>query len=61
PNPDPNYVLNPGEHYKRSSANTCAPKSWEASINTEFIPMASSSVDVSGASHLNKSPTPRDI
>lgn len=51
-NPDPNYVLKPGEHYKRSSANSWAPMSWDASMNTVFIPMGSSSVDLWGADRI---------
>lgn len=51
-NPDPNYVLKPGEHYKRSSANSWAPMSRDASMNTVFIPMGSSSVDLWGADRI---------
>lgn len=51
-NPDPNHVLQPGEHYKRSSANSWAPMSWDASMNTLFIPMGSSSVDLWGADRM---------
>lgn len=51
-NPDPNHVLQPGEHYKRSSANSWAPMSWDASMNTLFIPMGSSSVDLWGADRI---------
>lgn len=47
-NPDPNYVLKPGEIYKRSSANSWAAMSYDPQMNTVFLPMGSSSVDVWG-------------
>lgn len=47
-NPNPNYVLKPGETYKRSSANSWAPMSYDPKMNTVFLPMGSSSVDVWG-------------
>jgi quinate dehydrogenase (quinone) len=47
-NPDPNYVLKPGETYKRSSANSWAAMSYDPQMNTVFLPMGSSSVDVWG-------------
>ncbi|MCU4304633.1 glucose/quinate/shikimate family membrane-bound PQQ-dependent dehydrogenase [Acinetobacter ursingii] len=47
-NPDPNYVLKPGENYKRSSANSWAAMSYDPQMNTVFLPMGSSSVDVWG-------------
>lgn len=51
-NPDPNHVLAPGETYRRSSANSWAPMSYDAAMNTVFIPMGSSSVDLWGANRL---------
>ncbi|MCJ8160545.1 glucose/quinate/shikimate family membrane-bound PQQ-dependent dehydrogenase [Acinetobacter zhairhuonensis] len=48
-NPDPNYVLKPGETYKRSSANSWAAMSYDPQMNTVFLPMGSSSVDLWGA------------
>ncbi|RKG35309.1 glucose/quinate/shikimate family membrane-bound PQQ-dependent dehydrogenase [Acinetobacter guerrae] len=48
-NPDPNHVLKPGEIYKRSSANSWAAMSYDPQMNTVFLPMGSSSVDVWGA------------
>ncbi|MDQ9833994.1 glucose/quinate/shikimate family membrane-bound PQQ-dependent dehydrogenase [Acinetobacter soli] len=48
-NPDPNYVLKPGEIYKRSSANSWAAMSYDPKMNTVFLPMGSSSVDLWGA------------
>lgn len=48
-NPDPNYVLKPGEIYKRSSANSWAAMSYDPQMNTVFLPMGSSSVDLWGA------------
>ncbi|KAA8734453.1 glucose/quinate/shikimate family membrane-bound PQQ-dependent dehydrogenase [Acinetobacter qingfengensis] len=47
-NPDPNYQLKPGETYKRSSANSWAAMSYDPKMNTVFLPMGSSSVDVWG-------------
>lgn len=47
-NPEPNYVLKPGEIYKRSSANSWAAMSYDPQMNTVFLPMGSSSVDVWG-------------
>lgn len=47
-NPDPNYVLKAGEIYKRSSANSWASMSYDPQMNTVFLPMGSSSVDVWG-------------
>lgn len=47
-NPDPNYVLKPGETYKRSGANSWAAMSYDPAMNTVFLPMGSSSVDVWG-------------
>lgn len=45
---DPNVTLNPGEHYTRSTPNSWAAMSYDASMNTVFIPMGSSSVDLWG-------------
>ena len=36
-NPDPNYVLKPGETYKRSSANSWAAMSYDPQMNTVFL------------------------
>ncbi|WP_151708920.1 glucose/quinate/shikimate family membrane-bound PQQ-dependent dehydrogenase [Acinetobacter brisouii] len=47
-NPNPNYMLKPGETYKRSSTNSWAPMSYDPKMNTVFLPMGSSSVDVWG-------------
>lgn len=47
-NPDPNYMLKEGEVYKRSSANAWAALSYDPEMNTVFLPMGSSSVDVWG-------------
>lgn len=47
-NPDPNYVLKSGETYKRSSENSWAAMSYDPQMNTVFLPMGSSSVDVWG-------------
>ncbi|CAM4378018.1 glucose/quinate/shikimate family membrane-bound PQQ-dependent dehydrogenase [Acinetobacter pragensis] len=47
-NSNPNYVLKPGEIYKRSSANSWAAMSYDPQMNTVFLPMGSSSVDVWG-------------
>ncbi|WP_439038047.1 glucose/quinate/shikimate family membrane-bound PQQ-dependent dehydrogenase [Acinetobacter baumannii] len=47
-NPDPNYVLKPGEIYKRSSANSWAAMSYDPQMNTVFLPMGSSSVNIWG-------------
>lgn len=46
--PDPNHVLAEGETYHRSSVNSWAPTSYDASMNTVFAPMGSSSVDLWG-------------
>ncbi|KAA9000538.1 glucose/quinate/shikimate family membrane-bound PQQ-dependent dehydrogenase [Affinibrenneria salicis] len=46
---DPNRELAAGESYSRSSPNAWAPMSYDASMNTLFIPMGSSSVDLWGA------------
>ncbi|WP_215747805.1 membrane-bound PQQ-dependent dehydrogenase, glucose/quinate/shikimate family [Gluconobacter sp. P1C6_b] len=54
-NPDPNHKLAEGETYRRSSANSWAPMSYDAAMNTVFIPMGSSSVDLWGANR-----TPED-
>jgi len=51
-NPDPNHVLAPGETYRRSSANSWAPMSYDPAMNTVFIPMGSSSVDLWGANRI---------
>lgn len=47
-NPNPNYVLKQGEIYKRSGANSWAAMSYDPKMNTVFLPMGSSSVDVWG-------------
>ena len=46
---DANAVLMPGESYTRSTPNSWAPMSWDPAMNTVFIPMGSSSVDLWGA------------
>ncbi|NMV38146.1 glucose/quinate/shikimate family membrane-bound PQQ-dependent dehydrogenase [Ralstonia insidiosa] len=46
---DPNAALKPGETWKRSTPNSWAPMSYDAAMNTVFIPMGSSSVDLWGA------------
>ncbi|MFS2225157.1 glucose/quinate/shikimate family membrane-bound PQQ-dependent dehydrogenase [Pantoea sp. B65] len=48
-NVDPNAVLNPGQTYARSTPNSWAPMSYDPKMNTVFIPMGSSSVDLWGA------------
>lgn len=37
-NPNPNYVLKPGEIYKRSSADPWAAMSYDPQMNTVFLP-----------------------
>jgi quinate dehydrogenase (quinone) len=44
---DPNAHLEPGKTYARSTPNSWAPMSYDA-MNTVFIPMGSSSVDLWG-------------
>lgn len=46
---DPNYQLKAGEHYTRSTPNSWASMSYDPEMNTVFIPMGSSSVDLWGA------------
>ncbi|CAK9883778.1 MAG: Quinate/shikimate dehydrogenase (quinone) [Candidatus Erwinia impunctatus] len=46
---NPNAVLMPGENYTRSTPNSWAPMSYDPAMNTVFIPMGSSSVDLWGA------------
>ena len=48
-NADPNAVLMPGKDYARSTPNSWAPMSYDPAMNTVFIPMGSSSVDLWGA------------
>ena len=48
-NDDPNYKLKAGEHYTRSTPNSWAPMSYDPAMNTVFMPMGSSSVDLWGA------------
>lgn len=45
---DPNAGLQPGRTYARSTPNSWAPMSYDAAMNTVFIPMGSSSVDLWG-------------
>ncbi|MCX8956771.1 glucose/quinate/shikimate family membrane-bound PQQ-dependent dehydrogenase [Erwinia psidii] len=45
---DPNVQLPAGEHYTRSTPNSWAPMSYDADMNTVFIPMGSPSVDLWG-------------
>ncbi|MBN1086689.1 glucose/quinate/shikimate family membrane-bound PQQ-dependent dehydrogenase [Erwinia aphidicola] len=45
---DPNAILMPGEHFTRSTPNSWAPMSYDPEMNTVFIPMGSSSVDLWG-------------
>ncbi|WP_075790984.1 glucose/quinate/shikimate family membrane-bound PQQ-dependent dehydrogenase [Massilia putida] len=45
---DPNARLQPGQTYVRSTPNSWAPMSYDAALNTVFIPMGSSSVDLWG-------------
>lgn len=47
-NQDPNMRLQPGQNYARSTPNSWAPMSYDPSMNTVFIPMGSSSVDLWG-------------
>ncbi|POU68993.1 membrane-bound PQQ-dependent dehydrogenase, glucose/quinate/shikimate family [Pantoea sp. PSNIH4] len=48
-NENPNAQLQPGQSYARSTPNSWAPMSWDPAMNTVFIPMGSSSVDLWGA------------
>ncbi|MEM6161850.1 glucose/quinate/shikimate family membrane-bound PQQ-dependent dehydrogenase [Erwinia sp. P6884] len=48
-NEDPNAKLQDGQHYARSTPNSWAPMSYDPAMNTVFIPMGSSSVDLWGA------------
>ncbi|WP_338557494.1 membrane-bound PQQ-dependent dehydrogenase, glucose/quinate/shikimate family [Erwinia sp. E_sp_B04_7] len=48
-NDDPNAKLQPGQDYARSTPNSWAPMSYDPSMNTVFMPMGSSSVDLYGA------------
>lgn len=48
-NVSPNTVLMPGKDYTRSTPNSWAPMSYDPAMNTVFIPMGSSSVDLWGA------------
>ncbi|MCE0489190.1 glucose/quinate/shikimate family membrane-bound PQQ-dependent dehydrogenase [Pantoea sp. Mb-10] len=48
-NDDPNAVLMPGKNYTRSTPNSWAPLSYDPAMNTVFLPMGSSSVDLWGA------------
>lgn len=48
-NVDPNAILMPGKEYTRSTPNSWAPMSYDPTMNTVFIPMGSSSVDLWGA------------
>ena len=48
-NVDPNAILMPGKDYTRSTPNSWAPMSYDPEMNTVFIPMGSSSVDLWGA------------
>lgn len=45
---DPNARLQPGKTYARSTPNSWAPMSYDPAMNTVFIPMGSSSVDLWG-------------
>jgi quinate dehydrogenase (quinone) len=45
---DPNARLQTGQTYARSTPNSWAPMSYDATMNTVFIPMGSSSVDLWG-------------
>ena len=47
-NNNPNAVLMPGQNYARSTPNSWAPMSYDPAMNTVFIPMGSSSVDLWG-------------
>ncbi|MTD39939.1 membrane-bound PQQ-dependent dehydrogenase, glucose/quinate/shikimate family [Erwinia sp. CPCC 100877] len=46
---DPNMALAPGQTFVRSTPNSWAPMSYDPAMNTVFIPMGSSSVDLWGA------------
>ncbi|WP_277183214.1 membrane-bound PQQ-dependent dehydrogenase, glucose/quinate/shikimate family [Caballeronia sp. BR00000012568055] len=46
---DPNAHLLPGQTFARSTPNSWAPMSYDPAMNTVFIPMGSSSVDLWGA------------
>ena len=48
-NPDPNAKLQPGQSFARSTPNSWAPMSYDLAMNTVFLPMGSSSVDLWGA------------
>ncbi|MGK6328546.1 glucose/quinate/shikimate family membrane-bound PQQ-dependent dehydrogenase [Erwinia sp. DT-104] len=48
-NDDPNAKLQPGQSYARSTPNSWAPMSYDPAMNTVFMPMGSSSVDLYGA------------
>ncbi len=48
-NDDPNAILLPGKEYTRSTPNSWAPMSYDPAMNTVFLPMGSSSVDLYGA------------
>ncbi|WP_437615542.1 glucose/quinate/shikimate family membrane-bound PQQ-dependent dehydrogenase [Erwinia sp. V71] len=48
-NVDPNAQLLPGQNYVRSTPNSWASMSYDPKMNTVFIPMGSSSVDLWGA------------
>jgi len=45
---DPNARLQPGQAWARSTPNSWAPMSYDAAMNTVFIPMGSPSVDLWG-------------
>nr|WP_314543046.1 glucose/quinate/shikimate family membrane-bound PQQ-dependent dehydrogenase [uncultured Massilia sp.] len=45
---DPNAHLEPGQTWARSTPNSWAPMSYDPAMNTVFIPMGSSSVDLWG-------------
>jgi len=45
---NPNAQLQPGQTYARSTPNSWAPMSYDAAMNTVFIPMGSPSVDLWG-------------
>lgn len=46
---DPNAALKPDQTFARSTPNSWAPMSYDRAMNTVFIPMGSSSVDLWGA------------
>ena len=48
-NQDPNSTLKPGQTFVRSTPNSWAPMSYDPAMNTVFLPMGSSSVDLWGA------------